>query len=77
MPLSRIPGEGPDAFYARIAKAHRALAKVAKSPDKELTRLAGVPLGTATSWIYYARKRGHLSPRPRPSDRRGTDEQAS
>jgi DNA-directed RNA polymerase specialized sigma24 family protein len=56
--LARRSGEPPEEFYRRIARAHDALAQVTKRPTAEIARRAGVPAGTAASWVHYARKRG-------------------
>ena len=63
-PLRRIDGEQPDDFYRRIAVAHTALSRITKTPDAALAQVAQVPRGTASSWVYHARKRGHLPMRP-------------
>jgi hypothetical protein len=61
-PLSRPDGTDPDGFYREVAEAYREYAPRTRAPGSEIAREAGVPVGTARSWIREARRRGFLPP---------------
>lgn len=58
--LARQTGDSPDDFYRRIARAYSALSDVTGRPVVELAARAGVPVGTAASWVSRARARGFI-----------------
>jgi hypothetical protein len=60
--LTRPDGTDPDSFYALVSEAYREYAPQTRSPAVEIAREAGVPVGTARSWIRETRRRGHLPP---------------
>jgi hypothetical protein len=53
----RHASEPAEEFYARIVRAHETLAEVTDKPTAALAALAGVPVGTAASWVSRARAR--------------------
>lgn len=56
---ARDAGESSDAFYRRIALAYGYLVGAdSETPTADLAELAGVPPGTAASWVSRARSRG-------------------
>jgi hypothetical protein len=54
----------PDAFYAAVASAYRALATSSPRPVADLADANGVPVTTAQRWVKEARRRGLLAPGP-------------
>lgn len=56
--LTRREGEDPNAFYARVSRAHMLLTLVTDRPIVELAKRAGVPHGTAAAWVSRARTKG-------------------
>jgi len=60
--LSRPDGTDPDGFYALVALAYAEYAPQTRAPAVEISKEAGVPVGTARNWIKEARRRGKLRP---------------
>lgn len=56
--LTRHQGEAPDDFYGRVAAAYWLLSEVTDTPTNEIAKRAGVPPGTAASWVSRAKARG-------------------
>lgn len=60
--LSRPGKEGPDEFYALVARAYAEYAPRTRAPAKEIAAEAGTPISAAHRWIREARRRGFLPP---------------
>jgi hypothetical protein len=60
--LERPDGKDPDAFYERVADAHRDVTSRTPRVIEALAAEADVPPGTVRRWILESRRRGYLSP---------------